>query len=203
MPVCPKEGGNVSVDGTSPFLDPSEEATLWKRCGNDDAEAREALIVAYRPLVFWLARKFRVSPSSHADLIQEGMLALVKSVDNFDPERKFRFTTYAFYRIRGQMVNFLQRSEARAPIPIEDEFLEISDEPAEDAMDTLLSVAEAMTHLPDREAGVVRALLIEGKEVRDVAREESLDISHVYRLRRNAVARLRAWLGIEDTTKRV
>ena len=130
------------------------------------------------------------------------MLALVKSVDNFGPERKFRFTTYAFYRIRGQMVNFLQRSEARAPIPVDDDFLEIREDPAEDAMDAALSVAEAITHLPDREAGVVRALLMEGKDVRDVAREKSLDISHVYRLRRNAVSRLRAWLGIEDATKR-
>ena len=189
-------------NSATPSLDPSEEAALWERCRRDDMEARETLIIAYRPLVFWLARKFRVSASSHADLIQEGMLALIKSVDNFDPERKFRFTTYAFYRIRGQMVNFLQRSEARAPIPVDDEFLEIREDPAEDAMDTALSVAEAITHLPDREAGVVRALLMEGKDVRDVAREKSLDISHVYRLRRNAVSRLRAWLGIEDATKR-
>jgi len=46
------------------FLSREEEAALWGLCGEGDEEAREKLILAYRPLVFWIARKFRLPPSA-------------------------------------------------------------------------------------------------------------------------------------------
>ena len=57
------------------------EEELWRRMSNEgDEDARDELIVSYRPLVFWLAKKFTVRPSSYQDLVQEGMMALIRAV---------------------------------------------------------------------------------------------------------------------------
>jgi RNA polymerase sporulation-specific sigma factor len=190
--------------GNERTLSPGREDELWRRLScSADERARDEIIVAYRPLVFWLARKFRVRPSSYQDLIQEGMVALIRAVDKFEPERHLRFTTYAFYRIKGQMVNFLQRSELKAPIPVDEEYLMPEDSFSPDSFETLIAVAEEMNRLPEKEEEVVRAILVEGQDAKEVARRRGIDISHVYRLKRNAVAKLRKWLGPEgDATNR-
>jgi len=190
--------------GNERNLSPEREEELWRRLSSfGDEDARDEIIVAYRPLVFWLARKFRVRPSSYQDLIQEGMLALIRAVDKFEPERHLRFTTYAFYRIKGQMANFLQRSELKAPIPVDEEYLMPEDSFAPDSFETLIAVSEEMHRLPAKEEEIVQALLVEGQDAKDVARKKGIDISHVYRLKRNGVAKLRKWLGPEgDATNR-
>jgi len=175
-------------------MSPQEEKDLWESCHGGSSEAREKLIIAYRPLVFWLAGKFKSFPSLRQDIIQEGMLALINAVDRFDPGRDLRFSTYAYHRIRGQMINFFERSEKRAPIPVDDEwFFDIEPElPDEDWVD----VAASVERLRGKEAAVVCALFFEGKNPSDVADEHDIDVSHVYRLRRSAVTRIRGWLGV-------
>jgi RNA polymerase sporulation-specific sigma factor len=175
-------------------LSPEREAELWALCRAGDDAAREELIVAYRPLVFWLAGKIHAAPSLRQDIIQEGMLALIRAVDRFDPGREFKFSTYACYRIRGQMLNMLDRSERKAPIPVPDEWIQVVHEEPED--EDWQDAVEGISHLEGREAEVVSALFFEGKAPRDVAAEQQLDVSHVYRLRRAAVAHIRAWLGL-------
>ncbi|MDR2523159.1 MAG: sigma-70 family RNA polymerase sigma factor [Synergistaceae bacterium] len=176
-------------------MDWQRERELWARCREGDLDAREELIIAYRPLVFWLAGKLKTFPSLRQDVVQEGMLALINAVDRFDPTRDLRFTTYAYYRIRGQMINLLDRSERRAPVPIDDERLFVEEE-NDSSDDAWLDVAECVRRLQGKEAAVVSALFFEGKRPLEVAGEQKIDISHVYRLRRNAVARIRAWLGL-------
>jgi RNA polymerase sporulation-specific sigma factor len=190
--------------GNERNLSPEREEELWRRLSSQgDEDARDEIIVAYRPLVFWLARKFRVRPSSYQDLIQEGMVALIRAVDKFEPERHLRFTTYAFYRIKGQMVNFLQRSELKAPIPVDEEYLMPEDSFTPDSFETLIAVSEEMHRLPAKEEEMVQALLVEGQDAKEVARKRGIDISHVYRLKRNGIAKLRRWLGPEgDATNR-
>lgn len=166
---------------------------MWKLCRLGDAKAREDLIVAYRPLVFWIAGRIHTTPSLRQDLIQEGMLAMIKAVDRFDPGRDLKFATYAYHRIRGQMLNMLERSERRAPIPMPEEWLEIDPEPRDQDW---VDVAESIGRLQGREAEVISALFFEGKAPREVADEQCMDVSHVYRLRRSAVARIRRWLGL-------
>ena len=177
-------------------MEREKEKDLWMRCRAGSLEAREELIVAYRPLVFWLAGKLKVFSSLRQDIVQEGMLALIGAIDRFDPSRDLRFTTYAYHRIRGQMLNLLDRSERRAPIPVDDEWLfvqepEFLDEAWED-------VAESIEHLEGREAVVVSALFFEGKHPLEVAEEQKMDVSHVYRLRRSAVVKIRSWLGLDS-----
>lgn len=164
--------------------------------GDDDA--REALIVAYRPLVFWLAGKFNVPSSVKQDLVQEGMIALINSVDRFEYERGLKFSTFAWHRIRGQMINMIERSENKAPAPISDELIELSLDSVHDEDDDMwMSVEESIKKLPKRESEIISAIFKDGKEPKEIASELGLDISHIYRLRRNAVARLREIYAIK------
>jgi RNA polymerase sporulation-specific sigma factor len=195
--------GETFDDNRSTRLSPEREAHLWIRCHKDD-EAREELIISYRPLVFWLAQKFQVVPSSYPDLVQEGMLALIKAVDNFEPERQLKFTTYAFYRIKGQMVNFLQRSEAKAPVPVDvEEELVAMDSFSPDLYDLSLTLSHEVKKLPQREAEIVADMFFKGHDAKEVAQEHHIDVSHVYRLKRNALARLRSWLLPDHATKEI
>ena len=179
-------------------LEPEQERELWHLCSNGDINAREELIIAYRPLVFWIAGKIHITdPELKQDLVQEGMLALINAVDKFEPEREYKFSTYAYHKIHGQMINLLERSEKRAPVPVPDEWLTISEEDDDTENDDWLDASTAVSRLQGREAEVVSALFFEGKDPKDVAAEKKLDVSHVYRLRRSAIARIRGWLGLE------
>ena len=181
-------------------LDPEHEKNLWRLCTEGDIDAREELIVAYRPLVFWIAGKIHISdPELKQDIVQEGMLALIRAVDKFEPDREFKFSTYAYHKIHGQIINMLERSEKKAPVPVPDEWLQIADDYGEpdSSNDDWLDVAQSISKLEGREAEVVSALFFEGKKPKDVAAEKKLDVSHVYRLRRTAIAKIRGWLGLD------
>ena len=182
-----ESGGNA--------LSPAEESSLWAKISSGDDESREKIILAYRPMVFWLAKKFRVHHDAYSDLIQEGMIGLITAVDNFEPERSNRFTTYAYYKVKGRMANFLQRGEAKAPLPVDDEFLERPEALGFDAdldrMEWRISLGDGLDRLPERERDIVSSLVMEGRDASEVADDHGLGVSHVYRLRRKAVARLR------------
>ncbi|HAK40208.1 MAG TPA: sigma-70 family RNA polymerase sigma factor [Synergistales bacterium] len=184
------------------FLSMEEEVRLWGLCGEGDDEARERLILAYRPLVFWIARKFRVTPQRYQDLVQEGMLALIKAVDRFDPARNIRFVTYGFYRIKGQMANFLQRAEAKAPFPVDDSEIVTADPFDADSLDWRICLLDGIDALSAREGEVIRSLVLEGVRARDYAESVGMDVSNVYRIQRQAMAKLKAWLELEDATDR-
>ncbi len=181
-------------------LEPEREKNLWRLCSQGDMEAREELIVAYRPLVFWIAGKIHISDTElKQDIIQEGMLALINAVDKFEPEREFKFSTYAYHKIHGQIINMLERGEKRAPLPVPDEWLQIAEDNDndEESGEEWLDVAQSISKLEGREAEIVSALFFEGKKPKEVAAEKKLDVSHVYRLRRAAIAKIRGWLGLE------
>jgi len=185
---------------TSGRLDPERERILWALNAEGDDQAREELILGYRSLVFWLARKLQVAPSRYQDLVQEGTLALINAVDHFDPKRNIKFITYAYYRIRGAMVNFLQRVEAKAPVPVE-EMDEMAVEPFDpEAEDWRLALMEGMEHLSARESEIIGALLVEGRRAREVADEKGIDVSQIYRIQRRGLAKLRAWFGVGEST---
>jgi RNA polymerase sporulation-specific sigma factor len=183
-------------------MDPLEERALWESVARGEDEARERIIMAYRPMVFWLAKKFRVPYNAYPDLIQEGMIGLIAAVDNFEVSRNNRFITYAYYKVRGRMANFLQRSEARAPLPVEDEYLERPDsfEADLDKIEWQLAIKEGFEHLPRKEKEVISSLIIEGRRASDVATEQGVGVSHIYRIQRRAITRLRSWFLRSDAT---
>lgn len=177
-----------------------DEKILWMRCGQNDEAAREELILAYRPMVYWLAKSLRVPYNTYPDLIQEGMVALISAVDSFDISRNNRFSTFAYYKIRGRMINFLQRVEAKAPIPVDDAvFAEeaakaVSVSAAAERSEWTIDLQKAMDRLSQRESDIIRALILEGEGAKDVAEKKTIDVSHVYRIRRKALEKLRKWL---------
>jgi RNA polymerase sigma factor for flagellar operon FliA len=85
---------------------------LWRRYkGEGDATARERLVVAYSPLVKFVAGRLGAGLPSHvedADLISYGLMGLIGSIERFDPERGIKFETFAMTRIRGAIIDELR-----------------------------------------------------------------------------------------------
>lgn len=202
-------GAFVAAEEKKASLGREEETSLWLALSSGSEDAREKLILAYRPLVFWIARQLRVPYQTYPDLIQEGTLALIRAVDHFDIQRKNRFSTYAYYRIRGQMVNFLERVEAKAPLPFDEDAPCPSHEglskqgDAEkqiDRMEWSIALVEALDSLPEKEAHVLRSIAMQGARAADVARERGLDVSYVYRIYRSGLSRLKTLLAGVDVS---
>jgi RNA polymerase sigma factor for flagellar operon FliA len=85
---------------------------LWRRCKiEDDERARERLVVAYSPLVKYVAGRMASGLPSHveeADLISYGLLGLIGSIERYDPEREIKFETFAVSRIKGAIIDELR-----------------------------------------------------------------------------------------------
>jgi RNA polymerase sigma factor FliA len=85
---------------------------LWRRYkGEGDAGARERLVVAYSPLVKFVAGRLGAGLPSHvedADLISYGLMGLIGSIERFEPERGIKFETFAMTRIRGAIIDELR-----------------------------------------------------------------------------------------------
>src|SRR5918994_2644222 len=86
--------------GKGKLLTHQEEIDLSKRVKRGDNAARKRLIEKNLKLVVSIAKKSRGRGLSFEDLIQEGNLGLMKAVEKFDPDRGFRFATYATWWIR-------------------------------------------------------------------------------------------------------
>src|SRR3989338_3521234 len=83
-----------------PLLTPEEEIDLAKRIKKGDKAAREKMIKANLRLVISIAKRYANLGVPLSDLIEEGNIGLMKSVDKFDPNRGFRFSTYGAWWIK-------------------------------------------------------------------------------------------------------
>jgi RNA polymerase primary sigma factor len=90
----------LSQIGRGRLLTHGEEIDLGRRSREGDEMARSELIEKNLRLVIPVAKKYRGMGLSFGDLIQEGNIGLMRAVDKFDPERGFRFSTYATWWIR-------------------------------------------------------------------------------------------------------
>lgn len=85
---------------------------LWKRYKADgDVRARERLVLAYSPLVKYVAGKMGSGLPSYvddADLISYGLTGLISAIERFEPSREIKFETYAMSRIKGSIIDELR-----------------------------------------------------------------------------------------------
>src|SRR6478752_5072496 len=85
---------------------------LWKRYkGTGSERAREQLVVAYSPLVKYVAGRMSSGLPAHveeADLISYGLIGLINAIERFDPDREIKFETYAITRIKGAIIDELR-----------------------------------------------------------------------------------------------
>jgi RNA polymerase primary sigma factor len=82
------------------LLTHGEEVNLARRAKAGDTRARKRLVEKNLRLVVSVAKKYRGQGLPFEDLIQEGNIGLMKAVEKFDPDKGFRFSTYATWWIR-------------------------------------------------------------------------------------------------------
>jgi RNA polymerase primary sigma factor len=86
--------------GDGALLTHAEEVDLSRRARAGDAKARTRLVEKNLRLVVSVAKKYRGYGVPFEDLIQEGNIGLMKAVDKYDPDRGWRFSTYATWWVR-------------------------------------------------------------------------------------------------------
>jgi len=121
------EGGNA-VDnairqylgeiGRYPLLNAEQEMQLARRVTEGDTEAQRCLVEANLRLVVSVAKRYNNHGVSLLDLVQEGNLGLIRAMQKFDPERGFRFSTYATWWIRQAISRAVAEHTRTIHIPV-------------------------------------------------------------------------------------
>lgn len=100
------------------LLTPEQEVELARRVRRGEVEARNELARCNLRLVLSMARRYVGSGLPFLDLVQEGNLGLLEAVDKFDPERGFRFSTYACWWIRQAITRAIANKGRMVRLPV-------------------------------------------------------------------------------------
>jgi RNA polymerase primary sigma factor len=104
--------------GRWPLLTKEEEIELAKRIERGDAEAKERMINSNLRLVVSIAKRYQGHGLSLLDLIQEGIIGLIRAVEKFDGRRGFKFSTYATWWIRQAVQRGVANKSRTIRIPV-------------------------------------------------------------------------------------
>ena len=190
------------------LLEPEQEHCLWRSYKKDgDEEARRLLIESYQPLVFKQALPYRALENI-MDVVQEGTIGLIEAVEHYDPARGVAFSLFAVHRIRGRMLNYLRKEGATdiacmdassidGGMTLKENLMDMSPSVAEQAEDHELvrRLQQAMDRLPVKEKTVLEGIYMQSETANDVADGLQLSTSHIYRLQKSGIRRVRGMLS--------
>ena len=108
--------GKVEICGVStsrlPVLSQNDTSRLLSRAREGDKAAREELISGNLRLVLSVIQRFARRGENVDDLFQVGCIGLIKAIDNFDPTKEVRFSTYGVPMIAGEIRRYLRDNSA-------------------------------------------------------------------------------------------
>lgn len=121
------ELGAINIDSTNQYIKAitkidnkvSREETheLWKRVKRGDRRAKQRILELNLKLVIPIAKKFLYPGADLMDLIEEGNLGLLHAIDKFDPQKGYRFSTYASYWIEQYVRRSVEEYSKTIRIP--------------------------------------------------------------------------------------
>ncbi|MBF0252386.1 MAG: sigma-70 family RNA polymerase sigma factor [Candidatus Omnitrophica bacterium] len=159
-----------------PLLTQKREGELARKVKLGDAKARQEMIKSNLRLVINIAKKYSYLGVPMLDLIEEGNLGLMKAVQKFDPERGYRFSTYAAWWIKQYITRAVANQGKTVRIPVY-------------VMEMLMRFQKIKKQLSQSEK--------KNPEVTEIAKKMKLPLARVKQLNRmsSSIASLNAPIG--------
>jgi RNA polymerase primary sigma factor len=100
-----------------PILDPDQENEIAVRARSGDEEAKSILVKSNLRFVVSVAKSYSGTKYPLMDLISQGNIGLIESAETFDPSTGFKFISYAIWRIRSNILKYIQSQSRTIKVP--------------------------------------------------------------------------------------